>query len=149
MRLKQNGIIVAVWLLLATCSATAGAEDSVDAAMKRLAAIRVFAFGPAGLGGGTSQGELDFRTIAALPQEHALPLFLTLYSIGNTQAKSYALIGIRRISPSKFNEIYRSLSASEEEVTTERGCMVGSEKLSTIARQIQKDPENLKFFRAN
>ena len=64
----------------------------------------VFAFGLVGFAGQTSEGELDFRIIAAEEKEVALATFEKLVASGNPQAAAYGLFGIRRLRPSRFQE---------------------------------------------
>jgi hypothetical protein len=71
-----------------------------DAVLDRLSKVERFAFGPTGYAGVTSEGEKDFR--AVLGRSSALTDFEKLFAEGNIQAKSYALVGIRKLSQNAF-----------------------------------------------
>jgi hypothetical protein len=123
-------IVVAVLLSIAN----AQAPMPEDAVLERLARVEIFAFGPTGYAGITSQGEKDYRAI--LSRSSASVDFEQLFSLGNSQAKSYALVGLRAVSPNRFKEISSSLHDSKEDVTTERGCIVSHESLGTVLKHV-------------
>jgi hypothetical protein len=75
----------------------------VDLPFNRLSNVDLFAFGPTGIAGVISQGEKDYRLILSRPA--AMTELERLLSVGNSQAKCYALVGIRTISPSRFKEL--------------------------------------------
>jgi len=117
------------------------AGDSRDAAFERLARAGVFAFGRVSYAGFISQGQKDYEAI--LTSSSALATFEKLYAVGNPQAKSYALVGIRSLSPSRFRELSQTASTSKEEVVTQEGCIVYHEAFGVIVRRM----ENGKYLR--
>src|SRR6202011_4288715 len=125
-----------LWILAAVLLpiAIAQAAESVDPTFKRLAKGDVFAFGPTGYAGVISQGEKDYKLILSRPS--AMADFERLFSAGNPQAKSYALLGIRAANPNRFRELSRSLRESKEDVTTQSGCIVSHESLGTVLKHI-------------
>ena len=88
-----------LWIVVAVLlsAATAQSGEPVDLPFERLANIDRFAFGGIGYAGLTSQGEKDYKLILARPS--AMADFERLLSSGNSQAKSYALVGIRFLIP--------------------------------------------------
>jgi len=112
----------------------AHAGDSVDPVSDRLAKVDRFAFGGTGYAGVISSGEKDYRVILARPS--ALLDFEKLFAVGNSQGKSYALIGIRTLDPSGFKQISPSLRGSTEEVVTQSGCIVYHESLGAVLKRI-------------
>jgi hypothetical protein len=125
---------VAVLLLL--CGVAAFADDSLDAALKRLSTVGQFAFGGVGDAGVTSKGEIDFKVVLSQPQPVALTAFEKLYATGGPQAKSYALSGIKKLNPSRFKVLLASAEASTDEVEVMRGCVISHELLRDVAKQI-------------
>jgi len=114
------------------------ANDSVDAAVKRLSIVDAFAFGGVGVAGVTSKGEIDFKLVLAQPPSTALSAFERLYTAGNPQGKSYALTGIKKLVPKRFKELAATLEKSTEEVEVMRGCIISHEALRDVAKQIDQ-----------
>ena len=106
-----------------------------DAVVERLAKVGVFALGPVGFARITSPGETDYRT--ALKRSSALEDFEKLYSTGNLQAKCYALVGIRRLDPTRFKELVRPVRDSKETVIAMSGCIMSHETLGDVIKQIE------------
>jgi hypothetical protein len=123
--------ILAVSLLFVSI---AYAGDSVDPVLDRLAKVDRFAFGGTGFAGVISSGEKDYRVILSRPS--ARLDFEKLFVIGNSQGKSYALMGIRTLDPGRFKQISRPLRGSSEEVVTQSGCIVYHESLGTVLNRI-------------
>ena len=111
-------------------------SQDTDPAFSRLVHVDRFAFGGIGYAGVISQGEKDYKNILARPS--ALEQFERVLSAGNPQGKSYALVGIRKLSPARFEELSRSLRGSKEMVTTEHGCIELHETVRAVVEQIQK-----------
>jgi hypothetical protein len=111
------------------------AQEAQDVVFERLAKAEYFAFGGTGYAGVRSQAEKDYKLILSRPS--AMMDFERLYSLGNPQAKSYALVGIHKLSPTRFKEILSSVRMSKEEIVTQNGCLVSHEHLGTIVQQIQ------------
>jgi len=122
-----------VVVLMSAASAWAG--QPVDSTFERLAKVDRFAFGGIGYAGITSQGEKDYNVILARPS--ALADFERLVSVGNPQAKCYALFGIRALSPNRFKELSRTLRESKTEVVTQSGCIESKEPLGTVLKDIE------------
>ena len=114
------------------------ANDSVDAAVNRLSTVEKFAFGGVGYAGVTSKGEIDFKFVLAQPHSTALSAFEKLYATGNTQGKSYALAGIKKLAPQRFKELAAAIGKSTDEVEVMRGCIVSHEALRDVAKQIDQ-----------
>jgi hypothetical protein len=105
--------IISTALLAAAIAASGQPSDST---FERIAKVDRFAFGGIGYAGITSQGEKDYKLILSRPS--AVADFERLLSVGNPQAKSYALVGIHALNPNRFKELSRSLHDSKEEVLT-------------------------------
>lgn len=129
--------LVAVLMLL--CGIAVLADEQLDVAMKRLNTVKTFAFGGVGIAGMTSKGETDFKVVFSQPQPIALAAFEKLYATGNPQAKSYALFGIKKLSPNRFKELLKTAKASTDKVQVMRGCIISQESLREIAKQIDND----------
>jgi hypothetical protein len=112
------------------------AQEPPDVVLERLAAVKIFAIGGIGFAGVRSQGEKDYRII--LSRNSALSDFEKVYASGNSQAKAYALVGIHILDTKRFDEVLLIIKASNEEIMTERGCMISTEYLGAIAKQIQR-----------
>ncbi len=112
------------------------AQDLAASALKRMADTP-FAFGGVGYAGQTSKGEIDFHVLLAQPTEVALRSFEKLYATGNTEAKAYALAGIRELNPEEFNQLVESAQGSKQQVTTMEGCLVTDRMLTEIAADLK------------
>ena len=126
------------WIVLALLvSATAISQvvAPVDSTLERLAKVDRFAFGPTGYAGVTSQGEKDYKVVLSRPS--AETDFEKLFAMGNPQAKAYALVGIRALTPARWKELSRTLRDSKEEVVTQNGCIVDHEPLGTVLKRIE------------
>ena len=126
--------ILSVLLLLVS---TAYAGDSGDPVLDRLAKVDRFAFGGTGYAGIISQGEKDYKIILGRPS--AKTDFETLIALGNPQAKSYALVGLRELDHRRFEQASKSLRDSTEDVATQNGCIVSHETLGVILKRIDAD----------
>jgi hypothetical protein len=63
--------------------------------------------------------------------------FERLLLVGNSQAKGYALVGIRALGPSRFKELSHSMRDSKEGLLTEKGCIVSHEPLGVVLNRIE------------
>lgn len=127
-----------IWILAISLVfvSIAHAGDSVDPVLDRLAKVDRFAFGGTGYAGIISRGEKDYRVIPSRTSAEAD--FERLLAIGNPQAKSYALMGIRTLDPGPFKQISRALRDSTEEVVTQSGCIVYEESLGVVLKRIDE-----------
>lgn len=126
-----------IWLIAGMFLAAAIAQvgQPVDSTFERLSKIDRFAFGPTGYAGVTSQGEKDYKLILSRPS--AIADFERLVLVGNPQAKSYALVGIRVLNVNRFKELAHSLSDSNEEVVTQSGCIVFHKSFKAVLSRIE------------
>jgi hypothetical protein len=123
-------------LLLVLFTNVAFAQNSPSNAEKRLKTTEVFAFGGTGIVGKTSQGETDFQIILSQPKAVALEIFERVYVAGNAQARSYALVGIRRLDPSRFKAIIQHRHGPQEPVHSMGGCIVETRPFAKIVKEI-------------
>ena len=123
-------------LLLATTLAFSQepGPDAVDAPFDRLSRVETFAFGGVGITGAISQGEKDYKALLFRP--NAMEVFERLLSVGNMQAKSYALEGIRTVNPKRFAKLAKAFRDTQGEVATQRGCIVMRESFQAILKRI-------------
>ena len=126
-----------LWLAVAVLVAVSIAQtgESIDSIFNRLAKVDRFAFGPTGYAAVISQGEKDYKSVLSRPS--AIEAFERLYSVGNPQAKCYALVGIRKLNPSRFKHLSDSLRNSRDEVLTQSGCIVYHESFAAILKRIE------------
>ena len=127
---------VAVSLLL--CTVAAVAEDASTAAAKRLTVVKIFAFGAVGDAGKISPGENDFEIVLSQSRTAALAEFEKLYLTGNPQGRSYALSGIKKLNPSRFNQLLIAVALSTDQVEVEWGCIITHERIWDVAKQIDR-----------
>jgi hypothetical protein len=125
-----------LWLIVAflVWAVPQQGSPTVDVALERLAKVEVFAFGGVGFAGATSVGETNYKIIVVRPS--AFADFEKLYTVGNLQAKCYALVGIRKLNPQRFKELAQPLSGSKQTVNTEHGCIRGTEPIRAVIREI-------------
>ena len=114
--------LIAAWLFFAIPQTT-----QPDTVLDRLSEVERFAFGGTGYIGEISAGEKDFRTV--LGRSSALTDFERLFTEGNLQGKSYALVGIHKLNPARFRELARPLQDSKESISTMDGCLIMREPL--------------------
>jgi len=126
---------VKLWFIIPLLFFAVPQTTQPDAVLDRLSKVERFAFGPTGYAGVTSTGEKDFRTV--LGRSSAVTDFEKLFAEGNKQAKSYALVGIRKLNPTRFKELARPLRDSKESVTTMEGCIISDEPFTSILKQIE------------
>lgn len=135
---------VCVFLLLfllanATCAQTHptfSSEPPSTPPLRSLAEARIFALGGVGFAGKTPQELILFRAVIALKADQAKEELENLYSGGNPQAMSYALVGMRKLDQKRYSELLVAARASDATVTTMWGCAVENEKLRTIANDL-------------
>jgi len=126
---------VKLWLLITLLFLAVPQATQPDAVLDRLSKVEQFAFGPTGWLGVTSAGEKDFRTVIA--RSSVLTDFENLFAEGNIQAKSYALVGIHKLNPTRFKELASAVRDSKERVTTVSGCIIWHEPVARILQQIE------------
>jgi hypothetical protein len=63
-------------------------------------------------------------------------LFQSVLVKGSSEAKLYALAGIRRLNPKQFNAAAKPLLTANPEVSTMSGCMVNHEKAAAVIKRI-------------
>jgi len=119
-------------LLIAFC-ASIFAQTDRRFVLPLLETTRMFALGPVGFAASTSQQELEFKQILALPYPTAIDQMEKLYATGNPQAMSYALAGMRKLDRKRYAELLVSVRASDVTVQTMSGCIISKERLRKIA----------------
>jgi hypothetical protein len=105
-------------------------------ATNELHSIRCFAVGGVGVAGLMSEGEAAFRTVLA--STNSLEYFKATLTNGTTEAKLYALLGIRLLSPPEFDAAAAPLLSSRVQAVTMSGCLMDHERASTIVARIKR-----------
>ena len=121
-----------ITILLLTTGIAVG-QEPFSSIFDRLAKVERFAIGGVGYAGVISQGEKDFRAILS---RSSITDFEKLYRTGNIQAKVYALVGLRILSPDRYNEFATALRTSKEMVETMTGCIEGKEPLAEVIKRV-------------
>jgi hypothetical protein len=103
--------------------------------LKTLSSIHDFAFGGIGVAGTTSEGEVVFREIYNRPS--AKDDFLKLLNSGNPQARCYALVALRGLSPQIYSSEIEKYKKDKTKVTTIGGCMIAVFPMSSVATNIE------------
>lgn len=111
-------------------------SSAPSTSLHSLAEAKIFALGPVGYAGKTSEEERHFKALLALDRDKAKQELERLYSSGNPQAMGYALVGMRKLDPKRYAELVVAARTSDMAVTTMWGCIVESEKLSTVANDL-------------
>jgi len=121
----RHPIILTV--IVSVLSALPGTADGrhparkADPIISRMANVDVFAFGGIGFVLAISDGERDYRVILSRPS--AAADFETVFELGNSQAKCYALVGLRQTSPKRFESLAARFESSRTLVRVTRGCV--------------------------
>jgi len=114
----------------------ARAEEPFDSTFDRLARVGWFGFGPTGIAGVISQGERDYYFIFS--RSSAQEDFERLYQVGNLQAKCYALVALRMLSPGKYKQLSQTLRTGKDKVITVSGCFISHEAVADVIKQIDE-----------
>jgi hypothetical protein len=101
-----------------------------------LTEARIFALYGVGVVGITSEEEIQFKAIMALPPGEAEQKLERLYYSGNPQAMSYSLVGMRKLDRKRYAELLAVARLSGVRVTTMWGCIMDHEKLRTVADEL-------------
>ncbi len=117
-------------LLLLACTRASHAADPV----KTLTKIDYFALGGVGASAHITEAELAFRAI--LKTQTARRDFLTILKTGTPEGKCYALVALRGLDPNLYATEIKIRKTENDKVNTARGCMVGDEPMTTVARSI-------------
>jgi hypothetical protein len=72
-----------------------------------------------------------------LGRSSALTDFEKLFTEGNLQGKSYALVGIHKLNLARLKELARPFQDSNERVNTMDGCLILRKPLATILKLIE------------
>ncbi len=123
---------------VAVVSVSAGAEEipfRQTAAYRELKTVPSFAVGGVGIAGTTAPGEAAWRVI--FRRHDSVSAFGALLSEAAPAGKCYALLGLSLQKKSEFRRVLPAFLRARVSVPTFRGCLLGSESLSTIAGEIQ------------
>lgn len=131
MRWTRRHLLANLPLLLGPAACT---QQPTTIPVDTLTRVHLFAFGGVGFSGRTSEGEKAYRALAALP--NALEYFLSVYTHGTPEACCYALVAIRRLDATKFQELLTSIRQSTVAVNEANGCILFTEKLGVVAGKV-------------
>jgi hypothetical protein len=135
-RVKIDGMKRWIAIVLMMLAPAGWAADSLSAATKALSSPGVFAFGGVGFAGRRPQGEIAFKAIMAQSPQEALAALEKVFASGDAGAKSYALVGIRKLDRERYKELLRTVEGSHESVLTAHGCLFSKETAGDIAKEI-------------
>jgi hypothetical protein len=121
------------WLL---CQCHCFAADSTEQVYEQFRSIKTFTFGGVGPLGSMSDEEQCFRAIAT--SSNALQLFTTTLTNGTTEARLYALCGIRMLAPQTFDPQAASAVAENKRVTIMEGCLLSHEGAFNVVVRIKE-----------
>lgn len=136
MKARFSVLLIAVAIVTGAQSGPIFSLSVSSAALPGLEAAKIFALGPIGYAGETSQEEHQFKAIFALGRDKAKQELERLYSSGNPQAMSYALVGMRKLDRKRYAELLSAARALDATVTTMWGCIVEREELRTVANEL-------------
>jgi hypothetical protein len=125
-----------VFLLLTALVVPILAQSNPPTVSLGLDGAKIFALGPVGYAATTSQEGRQFKAIMALKPDKAKQELERLYSSGNPQAMSYALVGMRKFDRTRYAELLVSARAADLTVRTMSGCIISDEKLRTVADEL-------------
>jgi hypothetical protein len=137
---KAHLLALLIPLVTVTCaqSVSTSLASIPSTPIHSLTDARIFALGPVGYAGTTSEEERQFKAIFVLDRSKAIQELERLYSSGNPQAMSYALVGMRKLDQKRYAELLAAARESRTTVTTMWGCIIESEKIRTIANDLDK-----------
>jgi len=68
-----------------------------------------------------------------------------LFATGNTQAKAYALVGIRDLDVNRYNNLVAPQHGVTQTVTVQYGCIISHVPFSSIVKQIDAGAYDKKY----
>jgi len=110
-------------------------QPTTEIEYQRLLSIKLFAIGSVGYGGGRSSGSLALRVV--MMSTNAAALLLDVATKGTTEAKLYALCGIRRLRLSEFDRLAAELLRENETVSTASGCVFSHDSARFLVDHIK------------
>jgi len=136
--MKVRDVLLLIPLATAMCaqSRPTFSSEPPSGSLHSLSEARIFALGGVGFAGQIPQELQLFRAIMVLKPDKAAQELERLYSDGNPQAMSYALVGMRKIDHKRYRELLALTRASDVTVRTMWGCIVLDEKIRTVANEL-------------
>jgi hypothetical protein len=125
--------------LLCQCHCFADSTEHLQPSQKvyeQFRSIKTFTFGGVGPLGSMSDEEQCFRAVAT--SSNALQLFMTTLTNGTTEARIYALCGIRILAPHTFDLQAAPAVAENKRVTIMEGCFLSHERASNVVVRIKE-----------
>lgn len=110
-------------------------HHSTDAVLDRLSKVPNFAFGPVGVAGLPSQGELDYKQVLARPS--ALKDFEKLFQSTAIEAKCYALTGLFKLNHDEFLKLAQPFRTGDAKASVMSGCIMRHEAVASILSEIE------------
>jgi len=110
-------------------------QTAPEAVLDRLTKVPNFAFGPVGVAGLPSQGELDYNQILARPT--ALKDFETLFKSASIEAKCYALAALFTLNHDEFLKLAKPFRTGDAKASVMSGCIMRHEAVSSIIAEIE------------
>jgi hypothetical protein len=146
--MRASLLIPLILSLLCQChcfaaDSTAPPQQAFRQVYEQFCSIKTFAFGGVGPLGAMSDGERCFRTVAM--SSNALQLFATALTNGTTEARLYALCGIRHLAPRTFDAHAAPVVAANKRAAIMVGCFLSRERTSNVVVRIKEGLYDLHF----
>lgn len=126
---------LATWIVLGltftfwTGARADNGEQQVERDRKTLVSCTMFALGPVGIAGTTSEGELAMRNL--LQVDGAVSLFGEIVNEATPEGRLYALIALRSLDRSAYRNALAEMPR-DLEITTQRGCIVTKQTVDEV-----------------
>jgi len=129
------GILLAVTTHASTADwPLKGLPDEAQLAWQTLRSVDVFAFGPVGFAGETSEGELAMRILLRYP--NAVSIFQLVASQSTPEGRLYALVALRSIDHDAYREALTKLTRNQK-ISLQATCVRGKESVSAIIANLE------------
>lgn len=136
--------LLCLWSLSSAVSAQ-GLDAPGKHAYDALTRVSVFAVGGVGYAGTRSQGESALRVL--LKEKQATVAFQQLIKSATPEGKLYGLLGLSVVAPAQLSPQVKGYLTSTVPVHTMSGCLGMTEKMGTVAQEINKGQYRLYLTR--
>jgi hypothetical protein len=136
MKVRYLLLLISLATVVSAQSRPTFSSQPPSASLRGLSEARIFALGGVGFAGQIPQELYLLRAIMALKPVQAAQELDKLYSGGNPQAMSYALVGMRKLDWKRYGELLALARTSDVTVRTMWGCIVLDEKIRTVADEL-------------
>jgi len=135
MYLDAATFLVSTILAFALPSVNQRDSGKPDPTLIRLENAYSFSFGGVGMMLATSESEVDYRTI--ISRTSASEDLEELFRRGNAPAKCYALTGLRKANPARFEALAAGFHTTKTCIPITRGCLTFAYSAAEVVRRIR------------